>query len=75
MAVVLLCCKIVEVLVMVFVSIMALEQLNIGAKTLQLILGIVLGALGLGVALAFGLGCKEIAGKIVAEFLDKIKKK
>ncbi len=67
--------KIVEVLVMVFVSIMALEQLNIGAKTLQLILGIVLGALGLGVALAFGLGCKEIAGKIVAEFLDKIKKK
>lgn len=67
--------KIVEILVMVFVIIMALEQLNIGAKTLQLILSIVLGALGLGVALAFGLGCKEIAGKIVAEFLDKIKKK
>jgi small-conductance mechanosensitive channel len=67
--------KIVEMLVMVFVIVMALEQLNIGAKTLQLILSIVLGALGLGVALAFGLGCKEIAGKIVAEFLDKIKKK
>jgi hypothetical protein len=67
--------KIVEILVMVFVIVMALEQLNIGAKTLQLILGIVLGALGLGVALAFGLGCKEIAGKMVAEFLDKIKKK
>ncbi len=67
--------KIVEILVMVFVIVMALEQLNIGAKTLQLILSIVLGAIGLGIALAFGLGCKEIAGKIVAEFLDKIKKK
>lgn len=67
--------KIVEMLVMIFVIVMAMEQLNIGAKTLQLILSIVLGAVGLGIALAFGLGCKEIAGKIVAEFLDKIKKK
>jgi len=67
--------KVVEVLVMVFVIIMALEQLNIGAKVLQLILSVVLGAFGLAIALAFGLGCKETAGKIVAEFLDKIKKK
>jgi len=67
--------KIVEVVVMVFAVIMALEQLNIGARTLQLILSIFLGALGLGSALAFGLGCKEIAGKAVAELLDKIKKK
>jgi len=34
-----------------------------------------LGSLGLGLALAFGLGCKDLIGKSVAEFLDKIKKK
>jgi hypothetical protein len=67
--------KVVESLVMIFAIVMALEQLNIGAHTLQLLLSIILGALGLGVALAFGLGCKDIAGKAVAEFLDKIKKK
>ena len=67
--------KIVEAIVMIFAIIMALEQLNIGAKTLQLVLSIILGALGLGIALAFGLGCKDIAGKAVAEFIDKIKKK
>jgi len=52
-----------------------LEELNIGAKTLQLALSMFLGALGLGVALAFGLGCKDLAGKYVAEWLDKVKTK
>ncbi len=67
--------KIVEVLVMIFAIIMALEQLNIGATTLQLALSIVLAAIGLGIALAFGLGCKDIAARAVSEFLDKIKSK
>ncbi|MFA5157018.1 MAG: hypothetical protein WC532_06470 [Candidatus Omnitrophota bacterium] len=67
--------KVVEAIVMIFAIIMALEQLNIGARTLQLILSIVLGALGLGSALAFGLGCKDIAGKAVSELIDKVKKK
>lgn len=67
--------KIVEVLVMIFAIVMALEQLNIGATTLQLALSIVLAAIGLGIALAFGLGCKDIAARAVSEFLDKIKSK
>jgi len=67
--------QIANVVIMVFAVAIALEQLNIGAKIIELTITIVLGSLGLGVALAFGLGCKDLIGKSVAEFLDKIKKK
>ena len=67
--------KAVEIIVMVFAIAMALEQLNIGARIIELTVTIILGALGLGLALAFGLGCKEIVAKSVGEFLDKLKKK
>ena len=67
--------KIVQALVMIFAIAIALEQLNIGAKTIHILIGITVGSLGLAVALAFGLGCRDIAEKFVSEFLDKIKKK
>jgi hypothetical protein len=38
-------------------------------------MNIVLGAIGLGVALAFGLGCKDIAADLVADIVAKLKKK
>ncbi len=66
--------RLVEVFVMIFAISIAMEQLNIGAKTIQLTLGIVLGAFGLAVALAFGLGCKDIANKMVSELIEKLKK-
>lgn len=66
--------KVVEVFVMIFAISIAMEQLNIGAKTIQLTLGIGLGAIGLAVAIAFGLGCKDIAAKMVLEMIDKMKK-
>lgn len=65
--------KIVEAVIMVFAVVIALEQLEIGAKTLHLALSMLLGALGLGAALAFGLGCKDLAGKYVAELMEKVK--
>jgi len=67
--------KIVEVLVIVFAVAIALEQLNIGAKVIQLLIGIVLGSIGLAVALAFGLGCKDIAAKHTAELIERLKSK
>lgn len=67
--------KIVEIVIMIFAIAVALEQLNIAAKIIELTISIILGAIGLSIALAFGLGCKELAGKAVAEFMDKIKKK
>jgi hypothetical protein len=66
--------KLVEIIVIVFAVLVALEQLNIGLRITELTVSIILGTIGLGCALAFGLGCKDLAAKAVAEFLDKLKK-
>jgi len=60
---------------MIFTIFVALEQLNIGIRVTELTVGIILGSFGLALALSFGLGCKEIAGKFVAELVEKLKKK
>lgn len=67
--------KIIEVAVIIFTVAIALEQLNIGAKIIELTVTVVLGSLGLAIALAFGLGCKEMAAKSLSDLVDKLKKK
>jgi small-conductance mechanosensitive channel len=66
--------KLVEILVLVFAIITALKQLAIDVRIIEFAISIALAAAGLAVALAFGLGCKEMAGKFLNEFIDKIKK-
>ncbi|MBF0522184.1 MAG: hypothetical protein HQL24_03905 [Candidatus Omnitrophica bacterium] len=66
--------KLTEIVVMVFAIAMALDQLQIGAKIVELTIGIILGSLGLGFAIAFGLGCKDIVSKSVSEFISTLKK-
>ncbi len=67
--------KLVEVIVILFSIVIALEQLNIAIQITQVTLAIILGAIGLGLALAFGLGCRDIAGRAVNDFIEKLKKK
>jgi len=67
--------QVVETIVIVFAVLVALEQLQIGIRITELTISIILGSAGLGLALAFGLGCKDIAGKFVAETVEKLKKK
>ena len=67
--------QVVETVVIAFAIFVGLEQLQIGIRITELTISIVLGSLGLGLALAFGLGCKDIAGKFVAELSEKLKKK
>jgi len=67
--------QVVETVVIAFAIFIALEQLRIGIRITELTISIVLGSVGLGLALAFGLGCKDIAGKFVAELVEKLKKK
>jgi hypothetical protein len=67
--------KVVEIVVIAFSVFVALEQLKIGIRITELTLSIVLGSVGLGLALAFGLGCKDIAGRYVGDTLEKLKKK
>jgi hypothetical protein len=66
--------RVAEIAVVIFAVLIALEQLNIGARIIQLVVGITLGSLGLGLALAIGLGCKDMIARMVAEFLEKMKK-
>jgi hypothetical protein len=62
--------------VIVIVSIaIALEQLAIGKDIVLASFWIIFGSIGLGVALAFGLGCKDIASKYLAELIQELKKK
>lgn len=67
--------KVIEIVLMVFVIAISLEQLNIGAEIVKTIVTVVLASIGLSLALAFGLGCRDIAARFMAEFLDKIKTK
>ena len=65
--------KITQVAILAVVIIMALEQLKIATTILNLIVPIILAAIGLALAIAFGLGGKDIAAKIIKDALDKLK--
>lgn len=67
--------QIVETVVILFAVLIGLEQLNIGIVITQMTISIIMASVGLGLALAFGLGCKDIAGKYVGELVEKLKKK
>ena len=67
--------KIVEIAIIIFALAITMEQLNIGKTTIGLTVNILLASLGLGFALAIGLGCKDIVGEAVAEWIEKLKSK
>ena len=67
--------QIVQVVIVVFAIAIALEQLQIGTAIVALSFNIILASVGIAISLAFGLGCKDIAGRAVQDFLDKLKKK
>ena len=67
--------QIVQVVIVIFATAIALEQLQIGTAIVALSFNIILASFGIAIAIAFGLGCKDIAGHAVQSFLDKLKKK
>lgn len=64
-----------QTVIMIFSVIMTLEQLNIATTVLETTINILLASLGLAVAIAVGLGSKDIAGKLIQELVEKIKGK
>ena len=66
--------KITQAILIVFAVIIAIEQLNIATAFIAFAVNIILASIGLAIALAFGLGCKDIAAKAMADALNKIKK-
>ena len=64
-----------QVIVVVFTIIEALNQLRIDTEILQLVIKAVLAALALGIGLAIGLGCKDMAAKYVGQLIDSFRSK
>ena len=62
-----------EYAVIVFVVFMALEQLQIGTQLLTAAFQIAFGAVGLALAIAFGLGGRDWAAGIIKKISDKDK--
>ncbi|MFH1867746.1 MAG: hypothetical protein ABH843_02130 [Candidatus Omnitrophota bacterium] len=67
--------QITQIVVIIFASVMALQQLKIQTQIILNVINIVLAATGLALGLAFGLGCKDVAGKLVEDIVDKAKKR
>ena len=67
--------QVTQTVIVIFATIMTLEQLNIATAVLSTTITILLGAIGLAFAIAIGLGSKDIAGKLMAELVDNFKKK
>lgn len=66
--------KVTQVVLVIFAIIIAIEQLNVATALLALAVNVILASIGIGIALAFGLGCKDIAGKFVSDFINNLKK-
>jgi hypothetical protein len=61
---------IVQLVVVIFAVVAALQQLQI--PFFGEVFLIILGGISLGCALAFGLGCKDLAGRWVSGFIDDV---
>jgi hypothetical protein len=59
------------VLIMSIAGFMILEQLKIAPAIVTLTYGLLLGAVALGMALAFGLGGRDVAGRMLSDLYDK----
>lgn len=64
--------QIARVAVLIFTVAIALEKF-FSSMIVQATFTIILSAVAFGAALAFGLGCKDIAGRSVGDFLEKIR--
>ena len=62
-----------QVIIIVFTIVQALHQLKIDTSLIELLVKATLGAVALGVGIAIGLGCKDIAGRHVGQLIDSFK--
>ena len=66
--------QVARMIIVIFSVIIAVEQLNVATALIALAVNVILASIGIGIAIAFGLGCKDIAGKAMAEWLSNFKK-
>jgi len=61
--------------VILFALVISLQQLRIQAGILSFALQVALGSIGLAIGLAFGLGGRETASRMLEEWREKVRKK
>ena len=64
-----------RVAILILTTAMALRQLGLAEDIINLAFGIILGAIGVGLAIAIGLGSKDVVGEEVNNMIKKIKAK
>ena len=64
-----------RVAIVVLVSAMALRQMGLANEIINLAFGLILGAIAVSIAIAFGLGGKQIAAREIESWLDSFKSK
>ncbi len=67
--------RIVEIIVMVSAIVIALEQLNIGADLVALVVKSIIISIAAAAAIAFGLGCKDMASRALSSWLEKVQER
>lgn len=67
--------QVARVAIIAFVVAMALQQMGIAPDIVNLAFGLLLGALAVAIALAFGLGGREVAGEKIREFLSSFQER
>jgi hypothetical protein len=65
--------SVARVAILVLAGAMALRQLGIADDIVNLAFGILLGALAIAAALAFGLGSRDVAGREVERFVSSLR--
>ncbi len=61
--------------IMVLAGAMALQQMGLANEIINLTFGLLLGAVAVAVAIAFGLGGRDIAAQRLGEWLESIRSK
>jgi hypothetical protein len=64
-----------RVSITVLAGAIALDQMGLGSEIVQYTFGILMGAIAVAAALAFGLGGRDIAGKRLQKWLDSMDRK
>jgi hypothetical protein len=67
--------QVARIAIIALVSAMALQQIGVASDIVNLAFGLLLGAIAVAIALAFGLGARDIARNQVQEWLDSFKNK
>ena len=62
-----------RVLILILAGSMALHQIGIAGEIVNMTFGLLLGALAVAIALAFGLGCREIAARELDGIISKLR--